>query len=720
MASPKIQIKRGITTPLVSDFSQGELALNHNNNTLYAQSGALTGGTGLAAGGTFSISNVTAAASVSYLGVMGYTATMTSTESNSGVVVGDILRGTNVSGGGQFPTTAQCIVIAISTSPFLTLTFWSSGAPTAGAVTAVTKTSPLKWVGAEIENTLTSTNFNKLTTQAGIATYIGNNSLALGGGTLMGTLNLSNSTNTTPGELRLLEASGNTGSHYAYIKAPADLSGNFGITLPNSAPTANQVLTSSNTAGVLTWTTPAAVPTITPVSDTSTGTALQMVFVDAAGTGLSKNSSLNFIPTTGVLTSTALSATDGAANSTSSLNGTSLTTGAGTFNLINATATTVNFAGVATTLSIGAGTGTTTINNNTVITGNLTTTGTTVHNGNFTVQGTQTFLNTTVMTVTDKNIELGFATATSGLAVSTSFTFGLITFSNQGTVARIGSTGSFGKITFSASQIPTGVRPGTELNSGISTAGTAGYLGGGTITVTSITPTQIFYTAGSGVPIAGTTTSLGVTNDYISSIITLSGSGSTTNMAVGSSVIATLVGGSGSLNVATVALIDSSTTFKIVNRGAITGTVSSASGIATGASSDTTADGGGFTLKGTTDKTFTWVSAANSTWPSGRFSMNQPLEVVQTATGTLAANNSCLRLKSDATLDADGLVGGGAFVDTMIEFTNITTSAGTTATAWFGVDKNNRLKFQTSRNNDVFSVDSTGKVEDCTIDCGTF
>ena len=713
MASPKIQIKRGTTTPIVSDFSQGELALNHNNNTLYAQSGALTTATALAAASTFTIGSVTT--SVSYLGVVGYTATMNSTGSNFGVAVGDILRGVDgvTPAVGAFPT-SQCIVIAISGTPYNTLTFWSSGTPTAGVVTAVTRTSPLKWVGAEIENTLTSGNFNKLTTQAGIATYIGNTSLSLAGGTLTGALSLKNGTGT--GELSFYEGSGG-GDNFIKLKAPSTVTTNTTLTLPDGPPGANGYLLKSDTNGDLGWTAPTPATTIGATNDDTTASALPIVFIDT-NTLKTTSAKLKFIPTTGVLTSTGFSATD--ATTTTSLNSTSLTTGTGTFNLINTTATTVNFAGAATTLSIGAGTGTTTINNNTVITGNLTTIGNTVHNGTFTVQGTQTYLNTTVMTVTDKNIELGFATATSGLAVSTSFTFALITFSNQGTVARIGSTGSFGRITFSSlNQIPTGVRPGTELNSGISGSSTAGYLGGGTITVTSITPTEIYYTATSGVPRAGPTTALVVVNDYISSTITLSGS--TLNMAVGSAVTGTLVGATGSLNVATVGSILSGTTFTIVNRGAITGTVTSASGIATGASSDITADGGGFTLKGTTDKTFTWVSAANSTWPSGRFSMNQPLEVVQTCTGAVSANNSCLRLKSDATADSDGTWGaGGTAVDTMIEFTNITTPAGITSTAWFGVDKSNRLKFQTSRNTNVFSVDSSGKVEDCTIDCGTF
>ena len=714
MASPKIQIKRGTTTPIVSDFSQGELALNHNNNTLYAQSNSLTGGTALAASGTFTIGTP---AAQTYLGVSGFAATMTTsvTKDTSGVAVGDILKGTNgVSPAvGAFPTTAQCIVISLDSNT--QVTFWSSATPIAGVVTAVTKTSPLKWVGAEIENTLTSGTFNKLTTQAGIATYIGNTSLSLGGGTLTGPLSLKNGNSV--GELSFYEGSG--GANFIKLKAPSAVSNDTTLTLPDGPPSTAGYLLKSDTSGNLGWVAPTAATTIGATDDATFSTALPIVFIDGS-TLKTTSSKLKFIPSTGVLTSTGFSATD--ATATTSLNATSLgVTGSTSFNLINAAATTVNFAGAATTLSIGAGSGTTTINNNTVITGNLTTTGTTVHNGNFTVAGTQTYLNTTVMTVTDKNIELGSigtATGTTGGVATATFTFALITFPTQGTVARIGSTGSFGKITFSnTTSIPTGVRPGTRLNSSISVSTTPGYLGGGIITVTSITPTEIYYTAGSGVPVAGTTSGLLVTNDYISSTITLS-NGSTTNMIVGSAVTATL--SSGTLTTATVALIGSGSTFTIVNRAAISGSLT-ATAIATGASSDITADGGGFTIKGTTDKTFTWVSAANSTWPTGRFSMNQPLEVVQTCGSDPSANNSCLRLKSDATLDSDGTVSGHA-VDTMIEFNNITSADGSTSTstAWFGVDKSNRLKFQTSRNANVFSVDYEGKVEDCTIDCGQY
>lgn len=73
---------------------------------------------------------------------------------------------------------------------------------------------------------------------------------------------------------------------------------------------------------------------------------------------------------------------------------TSVTTGSTTFSLVNTTATTVNFAGAATTLSMGAVTGTTTINNDLIVGGNLT------------VNGTVSTINSTTVTVDDKNIEL--------------------------------------------------------------------------------------------------------------------------------------------------------------------------------------------------------------------------------------------------------------------------------------------------------------------------
>jgi hypothetical protein len=74
---------------------------------------------------------------------------------------------------------------------------------------------------------------------------------------------------------------------------------------------------------------------------------------------------------------------------------TSVSTNSTFFNLVNTNATTVNIGGAATTISIGANTGTTTVNNDLTVTGNLD------------VKGTVSFIESTTIQVTDKNLELG-------------------------------------------------------------------------------------------------------------------------------------------------------------------------------------------------------------------------------------------------------------------------------------------------------------------------
>jgi hypothetical protein len=79
---------------------------------------------------------------------------------------------------------------------------------------------------------------------------------------------------------------------------------------------------------------------------------------------------------------------------------TSLTTASTTFSLINTNATTVNFAGAATTLNIGASTATINLGGGT--------TGATVNiKGDLVVDGTTTTINSTTLSIDDKNIVLG-------------------------------------------------------------------------------------------------------------------------------------------------------------------------------------------------------------------------------------------------------------------------------------------------------------------------
>jgi hypothetical protein len=79
------------------------------------------------------------------------------------------------------------------------------------------------------------------------------NAVARAGDTMTGALNIDNEQ-----ELRLSEADVN-GANYVALKAPATVATNYTLTLPDTAGTNGQVL-STNGSGVLSWITPSAVP----------------------------------------------------------------------------------------------------------------------------------------------------------------------------------------------------------------------------------------------------------------------------------------------------------------------------------------------------------------------------------------------------------------------------------------------------------------------------
>jgi hypothetical protein len=127
--------------------------------------------------------------------------------------------------------------------------------------------------------------------------------------------------------------------------------------------------------------------------------------VSIAGNTLSTtNTSFNLLNTNvtslnafGAATSLSIGAPTGTTliNNDLTIAGAALRTNATVFSLLNATATTINAFGAATTISIGSATGTTTVNNNLTVSGNLT------------VNGTLTTVNSTELSVDDKNITLG-------------------------------------------------------------------------------------------------------------------------------------------------------------------------------------------------------------------------------------------------------------------------------------------------------------------------
>jgi hypothetical protein len=145
----------------------------------------------------------------------------------------------------------------------------------------------------------------------------------------------------------------------------------------------------NNTLGVT------GITTITNATDSSAlGTGALVV---SAG-GASINNQLRVGGNT-TLSGTLSVTSDTTLNRDLAVNGGDITTTSTTATLFNTTATTLNIGQAATTVSIGATTGTLTIRNaNTVITGNLQ------------VDGVTTTVNSTTITVDDKNLELGSVT----------------------------------------------------------------------------------------------------------------------------------------------------------------------------------------------------------------------------------------------------------------------------------------------------------------------
>lgn len=232
---------------------------------------------------------------------------------------------------------------------------------------------------------------------------------------------------------------------------------------------------------------------------------------------------------------------------------TSLTTGSASFDLINATATTVNFAGAATALSMGATTGTTTINNATLTLSNATTVNVNGASPTFASSstGTLTLFNTNLTTVN----AFGAATTATEYGAATSLTIGGASAAQTITIggASTGaSTYNFGTGTTAASNTKT-INIGTGGAASSITNINLGSSNGGTVTVNK--------------------------DLVISGDLTVNGTTVTVN----------------------------STTISVDDKNIELGSVTTPT--------DTTADGGGITLKGATDKTFNWVNATGA-WTS--------------------------------------------------------------------------------------------------------
>lgn len=230
-----------------------------------------------------------------------------------------------------------------------------------------------------------------------------------------------------------------------------------------------------------------------------------------------------------------------------------------------ATPTTVNAYGAATALSLGATTGTTTVNNNLTITGSLI------------VNGSTTTLNDQTLVIEDKNIELGKVSALDSVAGNSS--------SGSAVVTGLASTNGY-KVGMTV-----------QVVSGSLT------LAGGT-TISSIdSATQITLSVTFGGSGTSTTLKFGITGSSSNGSAVVTGMLTTIGIIPGMNV--TVMTGSLTLGATTVLSIDSTTQITLSANFGGSGTATS---LTFGGSTDATANGGGITLKGATDKTIIWDS----------------------------------------------------------------------------------------------------------------
>lgn len=261
---------------------------------------------------------------------------------------------------------------------------------------------------------------------------------------------------------------------------------------------------------------------------------------------------------------------------------TSLITDSATFDLLNITATTINFGGAAS-INMGSPSGTVTIA------------------GNLTVNGVTTTVNSSTLTVDDKNIELG--------------------------------------------SVSSGV---------VSTTGTIG-------TVSGAGP----YTA------------------------TITGMSATSGLVVGSVITATAGTGTFGSGVMTVASIVSNTSITVSST--LTFTAGTVTNITNTGATDATADGGGITLRGTSNKTWNWASSTSSWTSSEHIDLASGKVLKINGTQVLSAaqytgNSSTATTATNVTGGAAGSIvyqtGSGATTTLGLGTTGYQLLAGASAPVW--------------------------------------
>jgi hypothetical protein len=399
------------------------------------------------------------------------------------------------------------------------------------------------------------------------------------------------------------------------------------------------------------------------------------------------------------------------------IDGGDLTVSTTTFNLANSTATIINAFGAATSVVIGSATGTTNVRNNLDVDGDV------YIDGDLTVSTATFNLNTTATTgnvfgaATAVNIAVSAATAstlTFGPAITNnvfeinSTASGTINLTTDVTTGVVNvytgiTTGTLNLVTGGASTTNIGgavatVNIGTSAGNSIleirgnATTGTATLR-----TNSGVTTANVFNTSATAVNAFGTgttisigastgTTTINNANTVVTGDLAVNGGdvtstattfnllnntvtagnlfGAGTTISIGASTGTTTVNNSlvvsGNLTINGTTTTINATTITVDDKNIELGSVA--------VPDNTTADGGGITLKGATDKTFKWVNATNA-WTSSE-DLNLLTGKVYEINGTSVLSSTALGTGVTASsLTSVGTIGSGIWQGTIINST---------------------------------------------------
>jgi hypothetical protein len=476
-------------------------------------------------------------------------------------------------------------------------------------------TTPI-WVGAQIENS--STNGTTWTSDVKLATKkaIGDYFMPLSGGTFTSDVSFSGGA-----DIRFIETGG--GTDYVAFQAPSAIASSVTWTLPNADGSNGQFLKTNGT-GTLSWADPGTATSATNLAGGSTG-AIPYQSATSTTTFLSAGTSGDIL-------------TYGGSNAPAWSSGT------GTGSPVRATSPTLTTPtlGVATATSI----------NKVAITAPATSATLTIADGK-----TLTASNTLTFTGTDSS---SVAFGTGGTVAYQGGTLAQFASTTSSQLAGVISdeTGSGALVFGTSPTFTTAIDGGASFSAfASSTTLTVGY------NSTAASTTNI----STGAVASATTKTI--------NIGTGGAAGSTTNINLGSSNGGTVTVNkdlvvSGDLTVNGTTTTINSTTISVDDKNIELGSV--------GTPSNTTADGGGITLKGATDKTLNWVNATGA-WTSSE-DFNLLTGKVYEINGTTVLSSSALGTGvTGSSLTSVGTITTGVWNGTDIGLADGGTNASLTA-----------------------------------------